>query len=251
MLDRGMDKDPEARWHTAGELVDRLEQALEAPPPPPPTRRVSGPPVYDGAPRRRTPAVLIAAALIGVIVLGVLAVVLLSGGDGNDGNDGDRQSAKSTPTREATKEPTKTATPEKTETATPEPTDTPTATPTATATPTDTPEPPTPGGGGGGGGGKVDLDKARQLQVAGFNARNQGDYAKDLQLSQQAIAACGNSNELDPCGYALFEKGLSLNRLGRPDEAVPVLEERLARFGDNPDGEVKKELKAAKKAAKG
>ena len=99
--------------------------------------------------------------------------------------------------------------------------------------------------------GEVDLDKASQLQLEGFNARQSGDYAKALDLSQQAVDACGNSNELDPCGYALFEKGLALNRSGSPDEAIPVLEERLDRFGDNESGEVAKELKAAKKAAKG
>ena len=137
--------------------------------------------------------------------------------------------------------PEKTATPEKTktpeETATPEPTATETATPAATDT-------PAPSGG-------TDLAKARQLQVQGYNARKSGDYAKSLELSQQALDACGNSNSLDPCGYALFEKGLALNRSGKPDEAIPVLQERLDRFGDNPAGEVKKELKAAQKAAKG
>ena len=97
----------------------------------------------------------------------------------------------------------------------------------------------------------MDLDKARDLQIAGFNARNSGDYEKSLQLSEQALEACGNSNELDPCGYALFEKGLALNRSGDPEAAIPVLQERLDRFGDNPDGEVTKELKAAQKAAKG
>jgi tetratricopeptide (TPR) repeat protein len=93
--------------------------------------------------------------------------------------------------------------------------------------------------------------KARDLQVQGYNARLAGDYPKALDLSQQALDACGNSNELDPCGYALFEKGVALNRSGSPDEAIPVLEERLDRFGDNENGEVAKELKAAKKAAKG
>ena len=56
---------------------------------------------------------------------------------------------------------------------------------------------------------------------------------------------------MDPCGYAMFEKGLALNRSGKPDEAIPVLQERLDRFGDNEKGEVAKELKAAQKAAKG
>ena len=109
------------------------------------------------------------------------------------------------------------------------------------ATATDTPAPS----------GGTDLAKARRLQVEGYNARQSGDYAKSLALSQQALDACGNSAELDPCGYALFEKGLALNRSGKPDEAIPVLEERLDRFGDNEKGEVAKELKAAKKAAEG
>ena len=97
----------------------------------------------------------------------------------------------------------------------------------------------------------MDLNKARQLQLAGYNARKGGDYAKALTLSQQALDACGNTQTLDPCGYALFEKGLALNRLGRPDEAIPVLQQRLDQFGDNENGEVKKELKDAQKKAKG
>ena len=111
---------------------------------------------------------------------------------------------------------------------------------TATPEATETPAPS----------GEADLDKARQLQVEGYNARQAGDYAKALDLSQQALDACGNSNELDPCGYALFEKGLALNRSGQPDEAIPVLEERLDRFGDNAKGEVEKELKAAQEGGR-
>jgi tetratricopeptide (TPR) repeat protein len=170
------------------------------------------------------------AALATVALVVVIAVLLLSGGDGGDGN---QQQAESTPQR--TETPTPSPTEEPKDDATPEPTAEKTATPEAT----DTPAPS----------GEVDLDKARQLQVEGYNARLAGDYGKSLELSQQAIDACGNSNELDPCGYALFEKGLALNRSGKPDEAIPVLEERLDRFGDNEKGEVAKELKAAKKAA--
>jgi len=166
-------------------------------------------------------------------VLVVLAVVLLSGGGGGSDGNTAKNRAKASPTAKAKASPTaeKTSTPEATQTAT--------ASPTASATAQ------APSGGG------QDLSKARQLQVAGYNARLGGDYAKDLDLSQQALDACGNSNEMDPCGYAMFEKGLSLNRSGRPDEAIPVLQERLDRFGDNEKGEVAKELKAAKKAAKG
>jgi serine/threonine-protein kinase len=256
VLARGLEKDPDARYGTAAEFVDELDGALSAsrePTPAPTTSRtrvVGG----DGRPPRRTaPAGVIAdnggpppvrrrraapllAALAGLALLAVIGVLLLSGGDGG-GNDG--QQAQSTSTPEKTATPEKTSTPE--ETATPEPTPEETATPE----PTDTPE----GDGGGGGGGPVDLDKARQLQVQGYNARLAGDYGQALTLSEQALDACGNSNELDPCGYALFEKGAALNRSGKPDEAIPVLQERLDRFGDNSAGEVAKELRAAKKAA--
>ena len=180
--------------------------------------------------------------LFRVALIAVIAVLLLSGGDDDPGQ---ATQAESTPERTATATETATATPTETpeETATPEPTPEPTPekTPEKTATPepTDTPA----------ASGEVNLGKARQLQLQGYNARVAGDYAKSLALSQQAIDACGNSNSLDPCGYALFEKGLALNRSGKPDEAIPVLQERLDRFGDNAAGEVAKELKAAKKAA--
>jgi serine/threonine-protein kinase len=243
VLARGLEKDPGARYASAGELVDHLDDAISAPatPPPPTTRstRLMGggppqrtaPPVAAGngrpAPRRRNAGVLLA-ALATLALIAVIAVLLLSGG-----GDGGQQQAEQTPQRTETPTPTE----EPKDEATPEPTAEQTATPEATETPAPS--------------GEVDLDKARQLQVDGYNARLAGDYPKALDLSQQALDACGNSNELDPCGYALFEKGLALNRSGSPDEAIPVLEERLDRFGDNDSGEVAKELKAAKKAAKG
>jgi eukaryotic-like serine/threonine-protein kinase len=245
VLARGLEKDPGARSATAGEFVDHLDDAISAPPVVPTTRstRVLG----AGPPRRTVPAAavdserpeprrnragVLLAALATVALLAVIAVLLLSGGDGGGGN-GSNTKAESTPEKTAT--PEKTKTPE--ETATAEPTTTETAIPEAT----DTPAPS----------GATDLAKARRLQVEGYNARLAGDYAKSLDLSQQAIDACGSANEIDPCGYALFEKGLALNRSGKPDEAIPVLQERLDRFGDNPKGEVAKELKAAQKAAKG
>ena len=242
VLARGLDKDPGARYASAGELVDELDAAMHAQPAPPTTTRTrvagGGPPrrtapvAYSGGrePGRRSHAGVLAAALAALALIAVIAVLLLTGGDGGSG---DNTKAESTP--EKTAAPEKTKTPE--ETATPEPTAAETATPEATDT-------PAPSGG-------TDLANARQLQVAGFNARQDGDYAKSLDLSQQALDACGDSNSLDPCGYALFEKGLALNRSGRPDEAIPVLQERLDRFGDNPQKEVSKELKAAQKAAKG
>ena len=139
---------------------------------------------------------MLLAALAALALIAVIAVLLLSGGGGDDGGGSNDQGREHAEEDRDARRPTKT--PE--ETATPEPTATETATPAATDT-------PAPSGG-------TDLAKARQLQVQGYNARLAGDYAKSLDLSQQALDACGSSNELDPCGYALFEKGLALNRSG-------------------------------------
>ena len=161
----------------------------------------------------------------------MLGFVLLSGGGDGDG-DGE-QAAQPTPTAtaERTAEPTATAT--KTPESTPEPT--PSPTPETTATP----EPS----------GEVDLDRAADLQLQGFNARQAGDYEQGLTLSQQALDACGDTRQLDPCGYALYEVGASLNALGRPDEAIPFLEQRLETYGNN--GTVRSELRRAERAAGG
>jgi eukaryotic-like serine/threonine-protein kinase len=241
VLSRALAKDPEDRYATASEFVDELGRALEAPrtastrvvaTSPRRTRTSGARPVAASGPPRRSGAGVLLAALASLILVGVIAFLLLSGGSG--GGSDNQASPRSTPKPKASSTPEKTSTPEPTQTATPSPS--PSPSPTATA-------PATSGG--------QDLAKARQLQVQGYQARLGGDYAKDLQLSQQALDACGNSSSMDPCGYALFEKGLSLNRTGRPDDAIPVLQERLDRFGDNEKGEVAKELKAAQKAAKG
>ena len=151
---------------------------------------------------------------------------------------------------ERSPEPTPTPTPSPTATATPEPTATPTPEPTATPTPTPTPEPtatPAPEGGGGGGGGGGGVSAARRLQLAGFQARSAGDYDRAIDLSRQAVQACGDRRRLDPCGYALFELGASLSRAGRQQEGIPYLEQRLALYGDNERGEVQAELRRARR----
>ena len=68
-----------------------------------------------------------------------------------------------------------------------------------------------------------------------------------LAYSTQALEACGDQRQLSPCGYALYEVGVALNALDRPDEAIPYLQQRLDQYGSNKD--VEKELKRAEKAA--
>jgi tetratricopeptide (TPR) repeat protein len=159
------------------------------------------------------------AGLAALVLLAVLAVALLGGDGGGGQSAGDR----ATPTPKAKAKAT--STPEQTATAEP----------TAQATETAAPA------------GQPDLGRASQLQVQGFNANNAGDYEQGLALSEQALEACGGARQESPCGYALYEKGRALNGLGRPGEAIPVLQQRLDLYGPNKD--VEKELKAAQKAA--
>ena len=244
VLDRGMAKEPGERWESAAAMVDALGDAmgssraaaaappteatrkLDAPPPPPPP--VAAPRRDDG---ERRPGAVLLAGLAGLLLIAVLGFVLLSGGGDGDGDGEQAAQPTPTPTAERTAEPTATATATATETAEP----TPEPTPETTATP----EPS----------GEVDLDRAADLQLQGFNARQAGNYEQALTLSQQALDACGDTQQLDPCGYALYETGAALNALGRPDEAIPFLEQRLETYGNN--GEVRSELKRAEKAAKG
>ena len=247
VLDRGLAKDPGERWESARAMVEALDRAMGAsrpateptrpiaPPPPPPDS--GGPVPVSGRDRDRSgPLLTVLAGLAVVAVVAVLGFVLLSGDDGGDGGSQGAEPNASTerPAKreKATATPTAEATPEPTAESTPEPTP---------ATATATPEAPA----------QPDLERASDLQVQGFNARQAGDYEQALTLNQQALEACGDTVRLDPCGYALFEVGAALNALDRPDEAIGPLEQRLEQYGDNGSGEVKSELKKARKAAKG
>jgi eukaryotic-like serine/threonine-protein kinase len=241
VLDRGMAKAPGERWESAAAMVDALGTAMGSPraaaaPPTEATRRLDSPPPPPppvASPRRddghRRPGAALLAGLAGLLLIAVLGFVLLSGGGDGDGERGE-QAAQPTPTATAERTPEPTPTP--TETAEPTPEPEPTEEPTAT------PEPS----------GEVDLERAADLQLQGFNARSAGNPEQGLALSQQALEACGDTQQLNPCGYALYEVGASLNALGRPDEAIPYLEQRLETYGKNKD--VERELKDARKAAR-
>ena len=56
---------------------------------------------------------------------------------------------------------------------------------------------------------------------------------------------------MSPCGYALYEYGKALRLTGNPQEAVPLLEQRLQRFPKDQRKTVEKELREARKAAGG
>jgi eukaryotic-like serine/threonine-protein kinase len=258
VLDRGLAKDPDERWTSAAEMVRELEGALQpapalppteptrriaAPPPVPPSRRTrtaaaaAGPPRQTaGGPSRRAGAAVIA-GLAGVLLLAVLAFALLSDGDGNGGGGQTASDQPPQQQRERERDASPTATAEPTEEATPDPT--PEATEEPAPQPQPEPQPPPTGA--------PDLDRASDLQLQGYNARRAGDHETALQRSQQALEACGEERPLSPCGYALFEVGRALNRLGRPADAIPYLEQRVA-YGDG-SNEAQAELEDARSKA--
>jgi serine/threonine-protein kinase len=238
VLQRGLAKDPAARWPAAVEFAEALalaagEDATEATRPiaaatapaggaaPPPKRpvaagasssmpaaRAGGPSLRRPAPTRRA-ARWLPAALVGLLVLLIAVIALASGG-----SDKSAQRA----TAPARTQPART-----------------TSTPTAsTPSTTSAPAAVTPAAG------------VSALNDQGFALMNQGRYDEAIPLLQQAVSACGDSRDT-VCAYALYNLGHSLRKAGRPAEAIPVLERRLGY--DNQTGAVQAELNAARREA--
>jgi eukaryotic-like serine/threonine-protein kinase len=247
VLGRGLAKDPAERWGRAGALVAALERGLgqsdvtgvtaTAQPARPAaatgrTVRVRAPrapaPVATGrtAPPRRSRTPWLAAGALALVVAGLVLAAGLGGSGGGQPSPATSQQAASA----------KRSAPSRSTAAT-------TTTPPAT-TPATT-SPPAAAAAAG------DLASARRLQVAGYQARLSGQLDEALALDQRVLAACGAGRALDPCGYALFEVGAVLRRMGRGGEAAGFLQQRLSGYGDNAGGEVSRELALATGAAHG
>jgi hypothetical protein len=78
-----------------------------------------------------------------------------------------------------------------------------------------------------------------------MNARR---YDEAIPPLQAAVARCGDSTVVDPCAYALYNLGRSLRLVGRPKDAIPILERRL-RIPNQQDV-VRQELEAARRDAR-
>ena len=249
VIDRGMAKDPDYRWASAAEFVERLDESLAprragaagaagataatrklADRTPPPSR--PAPPAAAAAtPGRSGPGTgAVVAAVVAALVIVVLGVLLLNG----NGDDGGNQSAgNSTPT--PTAERTETPSPTAEQTETPEPTPTATATATATATPEDTPEPSTPRG------------NASQLQLQAYNLNNDGKHEQALPVAQAAVEkGCKGNAQVNPCGYALYELARAQLNTGDAQGAVQSLESRLERYPDDQRSQVESLLEKAR-----
>jgi eukaryotic-like serine/threonine-protein kinase len=96
---------------------------------------------------------------------------------------------------------------------------------------------------------ETSYDPARgaELNSQGFELMNQGDYDGAIPVLQQAVRSFPPGTSDLNYAYALFNLGKSLRLAGRPDEAIPILEQRLKI--PNQRGTVKKELELAKREA--
>jgi serine/threonine protein kinase len=192
VFQRALAKDPARRHRSAREFVAELRDALS---------RSAGttmgfaPPPTQGRARRRGPGyllpvvLLLAAGAIGAVV----AAIMTSGGSSPTvvtrtiAGPGGTTTVQRTVTHETT----------------------------APAPPPPPPPPPPPAAAGGDG---------HTLNDNGFALQQQGNYAAALPLLQQAVQKLAGTGPSDPYeGYANYNLGYTLFKLGRCAEAVPYL----------------------------
>jgi tetratricopeptide (TPR) repeat protein len=90
----------------------------------------------------------------------------------------------------------------------------------------------------------------KELNNRGFALIQQGDSAgavAPLQQSVQAFRQQGRTREID-YAFALFNLATALRATGHPDQAIPLLEERL-KISDYKRGVVQRELRLAQQQA--
>jgi eukaryotic-like serine/threonine-protein kinase len=239
VLRAGMAKDPAHRPPTASELLDGLEEAIdedalatEAPtavaaPAPRPPRSPTAPHTPRppaAAPRRRWPALAALAALAGVAG----AAIAIAVGTGGGGDATSTSTASSAP-RTQSSSAQQPASPQPKAQAKPKPKSTPNATPPASQNASGDPV---------------------ALNDQGFSLIQQGQPSQavaPLQRSVDAFRAQGRKGEID-YAFALYNLGNALRLGGRPADAIPYLEERLA-ISDYKRGVVRKELETARAQA--
>jgi serine/threonine protein kinase len=246
LLQRAMSRDPADRPATAGQLARGLEEAFrDAPDRTPPTEQFPPPIPFQRderpaarrpqqaapPPRRRAPVAaprgslprwIPVAALVAVLLVVAGAIVALSNG-GRDAPTAPVIPA-TTPKHAKTKPSTQPKSQPQQQTQSQ------TTPPAASQT---TPAPTTSG------------DPAA-MQSQAHNLIDQGKYDEAIALDRQVVAQ-GPGSGLT-YAYALYDLGHALRLAGRPQEAIPVLEQRMKI--DNQRDVVKAELQQAKKDAK-
>lgn len=234
-LARGMAREPERRPPSAGALAADLQRSLAVAPASGDTEATAAltpapvPRVADGdAPQpgqtRRWPLVVAAIALIAIAIAGVAA---LGGGDGDGDNaNPSRQAADRAGASGGRSEPDKGGDGSARAAEEESPAQ-------AEVESQPAPEPVT--------------DDPVGLNDRGYRLMQAGDYEQAIPLLEQAVAAYPKDSRDLTYAYALFNLGRSLRLAGRPSEAVPILERRLAI--PNQTETVQRELDAARAAS--
>ena len=233
VLKRGLARDPADRPASAGEFARELAEALDEPPTAPTRRATAAAPFRAEAPTTAPAAAAAAPArrpgqrrragmlplVLGILLVG-LALAAIAGAVFSGGDDkGSSPATGSTPAKK--KDQTKQQ-------------------PKANQN-----EAPAPSSGGDESG--YDPARGAQLNSEGFALMNQGNYDAAIPVLQQAVKSFPPGTSDVNYAYALFNLGKSLRLAGRPDEAIPVLEQRLKI--PNQTETVRQELELAKQQA--
>ncbi len=176
-----------------------------APPSASPPRRTWPPASRDGGRRPRAGAIALAAIFV-VLAVATIAGAVLSGGDDGGSSPSSADNTPAKPKADANKK-------KKDPAAKEEPKE-----PAAAA-----PAPAEDQGDSG----SYDEARGAELNVQGFNLMKSGDYEGAIPVLQEAVDSFPPGTENVNYAYALFNLGKSLRLAGRPDEAIPILEQRL------------------------
>ncbi|HEY2636737.1 MAG TPA: serine/threonine-protein kinase [Solirubrobacteraceae bacterium] len=267
VLQRGMAKDPEARWPSATAFVDALAGALapkegrrgrttrtvplggrraasagaaEAAPPPATPRRPREPAGGEGGGSRRAKLLIAVVALL-LVGAGVAWAVSQGGSSSDTGAKSQASTNHKTQKKSAPKQQASTPS-----TSTPS---------SSSSTPTQsTPSQTSSSSGSGSSSGSSD---AASLQSQGHSLVTQGKASEAIPVLQRALKATGRSTDecIHPTGscltyaYALFDLGVAYDATKNPNAAIPILEQRLRI--DNQRPAVEAELAKARQVAGG
>jgi eukaryotic-like serine/threonine-protein kinase len=240
VLMQGMAPDPKRRQDSAGALVRDLEAALPAGGMAPPPIFASTEPMTPVAQERRAPPssrelpaesrrrggwLLPALICIGALLIGGAWLAFSDGSDKSGNETGGGRQAADRGQSGGPSTSSAAATP-----ATPT-TDTAVA-PAEAAPPTSASDPSTAGA---------------QLNDEGYSLIQQGHYAEAVPVLRKAVGSFPQGTTDINYAYALFNLGHALRMAGSPEEAIPILEQRL----EIPDQTqtVQAELDAARAAA--
>jgi tetratricopeptide (TPR) repeat protein len=93
----------------------------------------------------------------------------------------------------------------------------------------------------------ADPARGAELNEQGYAMVQAGEYEAAVPVLEEAVRSFPEGSEDLDYAYALFNLGNALRLSGRPEEAIPVLEQRLQI--PNQTGTVQQELEAARAEA--